>query len=336
MPIVLYDKILDVLGEDVLEIKLSDEEMDKFDRHTIHKINGFKDSLPLIEEAVNMRKKILIVQNRVARAQEVYKELQVSYPEVPILLLHSRFKRGDRNEKERYLMGLDENGNPTGQYNTSNEACIVVSTQIVEVSLDISFDVMITEAAPIDALIQRFGRVNRKRSNDTIGRTKPIYIIAPPESKTDALPYDLDVLRRSFEILPENEVLRERILQEKIDYVFPEIDFMNIEEHSVFKSDGRVSIDKLTHRSKSILFELLDIDSVSCICEGDLAEYENSFFEKRLEMEIPVRYFTVCSMNQTQKGNKPFIVPDKAYSFEKGLDVSLITESNFDVNRQML
>lgn len=336
MPTKLYQKIIEVLGEDILEEKLTKWELDQFDRHTIHKIGSFENSLPFIKQALASNNKVLVVYNRVARAQEAYINLRELFPNIPILLLHSRFKRGDRNHKEKQLLGLDDDGNLTGKFNTSTEACIVVSTQIVEVSLDISFDLMVTETAPIDALIQRFGRVNRRRTTDTIGKTKPIYVLAPPENKNEALPYDVEVLERSFEILDDNQVLKERDLQDKIDYVFPEIDFLNIEEHAVFKADGRITIDKLTHRSKSILFELLEIDGVSCICEGDQAEYEDSYFERRLELEIPIRYFAVQGMNQALKGNKPFIIPDKAYDFEIGLDVKKIRENNFDVNNQIL
>lgn len=83
---------------------------------------------------------------------------------------------------------------------------------MVEVSLDISFDVMITECAPIDAMIQRFGRINRRRSNDTIGKYKPIYVISPLKDK-DALPYDPDVLERSFEVLPNDTIMNETEIQ---------------------------------------------------------------------------------------------------------------------------
>ena len=93
---------------------------------------------------------------------------------------------------------------------------------------------------------------------------------------------------------------------------------------------------QLTHRGKSILFDLLEIDSVTCICEGDQIEYENADFEKRLELEIPIRYFNVYKMNQSQKGNKPFIIPDKAYNNNMGLMASLINGENFDFNNQML
>ena len=125
-------------------------------------------------------------------------------------------------------------------------------------------------------------------------------------------------------------------MQAKIDYVFPTIDFLNIEEHAVFKVDGRISIDQLTHRSKSILFELLEIDSVSCISEGDLEEYENSYFERRLELEIPLRYYAVHNLNQAQIGNKPFVIPDKAYEYCSGLDVRKISENNFEVTSTTL
>lgn len=336
MPTKLYQKIVEELGDDILEEKLTPEELDNFDRHTLHKINSFEESLPFIHQAIEEDKKVLVVYNRVAKAQEAYSYLKELYPYIPILLLHSRFKRGDRNYKEKLLLGLDNDGNPNGEFNTSAKACLVISTQIVEVSLDISFDLMVTETAPIDALIQRFGRVNRKRTEETIGKTKPIYLIAPPENEDDALPYNVEVLQRSFDVLEDDQILKERDLQEKIDYVFPKIDFMNIEEHAVFKSDEKITINRLTHRNKSILFELLEIDGVSCISEGDLEAYENADFEKRLELEIPVRYFAVRGMNQTHTGNKPFIIPDKAYDFESGLDVKKIRESNFDINNQLL
>ncbi|MDZ7763228.1 MAG: helicase-related protein [Melioribacteraceae bacterium] len=72
-------------------------------------------------------------------------------------------------------------------FNSSDEACIVVSTQVVEVSLDISFDLMITETAPLDSLIQRFGRINRIRNNETIGKYKPIFVIRTSRKSTRSI-----------------------------------------------------------------------------------------------------------------------------------------------------
>ena len=323
MPGDLYQKIIKILGKkNVYEVALPEDELDKFDRHTVHKLSQWEYADQIVADAIENDQKILVVCNRVETAQNQYKHFEEKFPNVPILLIHSRFKRGDRNQKETQLMGLDEEGNPTYEFNTSEQACIVVATQVVEVSLDISFDLMITETAPLDALIQRFGRINRKRSHETIGKYKPVYVIQPQEDKKAAKPYDLDVIKASYEVLPDGEVLHERGLQKKIDEVYPQIDVMDIETHSIFKKDGRVLIDNLTHRPKSYLLERLDIDSVSCILDQDLEEYENSNFGERLMMEIPARYWSVKDFCQCKYGNKPFIVPTSSYNEETGFDIN--------------
>ncbi|MBK1440755.1 CRISPR-associated helicase Cas3' [Parapedobacter sp. ISTM3] len=336
MPTILYQKIKGLLGEDVLEVRLKGKELDQFDRHIVYKLDSFDDAKEIIRQAVQNNQKILIVMNTVQTAQKIYTYIKDIYPKIPSLLLHSRFKRGDRNAKEKQLLGLDENGERTDEFNTSNAACIVVATQIVEVSLDISFDVMITATAPLDALIQRFGRINRKRNPDTIGKLKEVYVIAPPETEKEARPYDLRILQKSFEVLDHGQVLKERDLQNKIDQVFTKIDFLKIEEHSVFKSEGRFAIQRLTHRSKAILFELLEIDSVSCITEGDVDAYEKGDFETRLNLEIPAAYWSVAKMEQSKKGNKPFIIPETAYDSEFGLEPAKIKQENFNVLNRFL
>jgi CRISPR-associated endonuclease/helicase Cas3 len=63
-------------------------------------------------------------------------------------------------------------------------------------------------------------------------------VIAPPDDKKLALPYDVEILNRTFEILPDGDVFEEKYLQEKIDMVFPNIEFLDIEEHVILKSDG--------------------------------------------------------------------------------------------------
>ena len=322
MPTDLYNKILDILGkENVYEVSLPPDELDKFDRHTIHKLTEWVDADAIVDSAILEDKKVLVVCNRVKSAQQRYEHLKQKYPDTPLLLLHSRFKRGDRNDKEKQLLGLDEFGNPTHEFNTSSKACIVVSTQVVEVSLDISFDLMITETAPLDALVQRFGRVNRKRTEESIGKYKPVYVIPPPDDTKKALPYDLNILNATFDILTDSEVLHERELQNKIDSVFPEVDVMDIETHSIFKKDGSIVLDYLTHRPKSYLLELLEIDSVSCIINSDLEKYTHSGFEERMMMEIPARYWQMKNFHKCDYGNRPFIVPDHSYDEETGFDI---------------
>ena len=190
MPTVLYEKILKLLGgnDAVYEVKLDSQTLQTFNRHQIYKLKDKKESYDVIASAINSNSKLLIVCNQVKRAQELYENVENLYPKVKKMLVHSRYKRRDRARLETELR---EEFN-----NLENIPCIVVSTQVVEVSLDISFDVMITECAPIDALTQRMGRINRKRTRDTIGHYKPIYVIAPSEDDKEALPYS-----QSFEIL---------------------------------------------------------------------------------------------------------------------------------------
>jgi CRISPR-associated endonuclease/helicase Cas3 len=338
MPSVLYNEILKILGkENVLEVKLGNNELEKFNRHITNKLNKWEDSQNIIARAIAKNEKILIVANRVKTAQDWYGELTDTYPNIPIILLHSRFKRGDRNRKEKDLLGLDDNGKSLNKFNTSNKACIVVSTQVVEVSIDISFDLMITETAPLDSLIQRFGRVNRRRNKNTIGIYKPVYVIKPTDDKNEALPYNVKVLNMSYEILPNGEVLKETELQDKIDYVFPKIDILNIDTHLIFKEGGEWNIDKLTHRKRAILLDLLEIDSVSCILESDEENYINAKLEERMMMEIPARYWHVKNLMQLKDyGNDPFIVPDNSYSEEIGFDVNIAREGKYNIENSFL
>src|SRR5699024_3859344 len=128
MPSILYNEIKQILGTDVLEVKLSDSELSQFNRHVIHKLESFEETDKIIQQSISENKKVLIVVNTIKESQAIYEKIKETYPDIPKLLLHSRFKRGDRNTKEKQLIGLNEEGKPTYEFNTSNEACIVVST----------------------------------------------------------------------------------------------------------------------------------------------------------------------------------------------------------------
>ncbi len=328
MPSILYNRIIEILGsKKVLETKLSPEELDKYDRHTIHKIADWEVLKSIVKDAVKKEQKILIVCNQVKSAQDVFEKIRLEYPNVDALLLHSKMKRKDRKQREKELIGLHDNGEPTGRFNTATDACIVVSTQVVEVSLDISFDLMVTECAPLDALIQRFGRVNRTRNKETIGKTKPVYVVAPPKGEKEALPYKLPILQKSFEVLIDGEVLQERDLQEKIDSVFTEIDFMKIEEAAAFQLDSTWKIAPLTNGT-AWLVEMLEIDSVTCIVESDLPTYRAGDYRQRLELEIPVRYWSVHKYPRLEYGNGPYQIPNEAYDEVLGLLAAQLRQTN--------
>jgi CRISPR-associated endonuclease/helicase Cas3 len=330
MPTVLYNRLIDILGgkENIYEVYLPDKVLDTFDRHIIHKSDSLESLTQIIDEAIQQKQKILLVCNQVKRSQLWFETLKEKYPHINKMLVHSRFKRDKRSELEHDLRN---------KFNISFEACLVVSTQVVEVSLDISFDLMITECAPIDALIQRFGRINRKRTKDTIGQYKAIYVLCPPNEKTEALPYGLEVLRRTYKVLPDNTLLKEKEAKELIDMVYPAIEFVDIDLSSVFK-EGKWLIKELWHNSKSALLETLDIDSVTCIEESDKEFYETASYEEQSKIEIPVSYRSVAyrSLEKSSAGSKPYVIPSKAYDNESGLLIEFAKPEFYDVTRRFI
>ncbi|MEV8287867.1 CRISPR-associated helicase Cas3' [Streptomyces niveus] len=108
---------------------------------------------------------VLVVVNTVAAAQAVYEELaehaRVCLPDDPhaALLLHSRFKNGDRDQIENNLLRRHRERRPR---DSGRRGGLTVATQTVEVSLQLDFDRGAVENAPIEAVAQRAGRVNRR------------------------------------------------------------------------------------------------------------------------------------------------------------------------------
>lgn len=307
MPSYLYARLLSDLGGpgSVYEVTLPGTVLDSFDRHTVHKSVSLGTLYEVLDQAIENKQKTLVVCNRVQQAQKVYTELVKRYPKVPAMLIHSRFRRRDRIRLEACLKE---------EYNGSANACLVVSTQVVEVSLDISFDLMITDCAPIDALVQRFGRINRVRTAGTIGKQKPVYVLQPPAGEKEALPYSREVLERTFEALEDGKVLKERQLQQLIDQVYSTPCLTDLDRLSVF-AEGKWRIKELWHHPKSALLEALDIDSVTCITEDEADVYESSPYEIQAGMEIPVSFRSIGyrRLEKLNCGSAPFVIPRKAY-----------------------
>lgn len=100
----------------------------------------------------------LIICNTIARAQDAYEALQLVYPD-EIELHHAGFMAWERSSKEDHLRA--ELGPAAHRGEGRPYRRIVVSTQVAEQSLDIDADILITDLAPMDLLIQRIGRLHR-------------------------------------------------------------------------------------------------------------------------------------------------------------------------------
>jgi CRISPR-associated endonuclease/helicase Cas3 len=112
-------------------------------RQIVTENRSIEEMIPSIRQMVDAGKKTAVVCNTVTKAIQMWDLLKNFQP----LLVHSRFTLGDRASRET-------------KENIANYA-LVIATQVIEVSLDVSFDAMFSELAPVDSLLQRFGRVNR-------------------------------------------------------------------------------------------------------------------------------------------------------------------------------
>jgi CRISPR-associated endonuclease/helicase Cas3 len=117
------------------------------------------DTLEAIVAATREGAAVLVVATTVARAQRLFAALRDRLDPSAVSLLHSRFTAGDRAWKENAL--AERIG--TGRRVAGAPGTVLVATQVVEVSLDVDFDLLFTDPAPIESLIQRFGRINRGR-----------------------------------------------------------------------------------------------------------------------------------------------------------------------------
>ncbi|MFN3135721.1 MAG: CRISPR-associated helicase Cas3', partial [Candidatus Kryptonium sp.] len=135
--------------------------------------------------------------NTVKKSQELYNSLKEFSP----LLLHSRFARVDRTFKEDEVLKEDFEG-------------ILIATQVVEVSLDIDFDVLITELAPLDVLIQRMGRVYRRFKTD--GEFYPsepnVYIFTQDISGIGGV-YEKEIVEKTKSLLKDGVLSEEQKLK---------------------------------------------------------------------------------------------------------------------------
>lgn len=289
----------------VYKVGLTKKVLTSFNRHEIRKVKDEAEARGIIKTALEKKERVLFIANQVKLAQERYLWAKQESLNVPILLVHSRFRRMDRAGLESQI----------SEYDNAEGPCLVIATQVVEVSLDISFDRLVTDAAPLDSLVQRFGRVHRRRTNETIGTYKPVHIITPSLTDAELRPYDPAVIRRSFDLLPIG-VLPETDLQRLINDVYQEVAVPSIDMH--LAAGEAAPLRELCHRAKSVLIDALEIDGAICILESDREAYINSFGAKRMAFEIPVPWKSVARFSgvwpRLETGSYPLVTPNSLYN----------------------
>ena len=167
----------------------------------------------ILEKAKN--NKVLIICNTVRRSQDVYIELKKENKQnIEINLLHSRFIFKERKEKENKIQEFA----PTKEGKRNNDAGIWISTQIVEASLDIDFDVLYTDMCSADSLLQRMGRCYRNRIYEKDEPNIFIYDTKVGVGNEKNSVYDLELYNRAVDFIKEydNKIFTE---EQKLEYI---------------------------------------------------------------------------------------------------------------------
>lgn len=263
-------------------------------------------------------KKVLIICNTVKRSQEVYGELKNLIEEkkenIEINLLHSRFIFKDRKIKEKII----QNFASTKEKRVCRHSGIWISTQIVEASLDIDFDVLYTDMCSADSLLQRMGRCYRNR---IYKENEPnIFIYNNKDGKEIGVGtvYDRDIFEFSVEHIQEynNQIFTEEDKQDYINKVYDIEKLKNIDNKNSYYNTIKKNIKDLEifpiggidkETAEEQFRNIQNITVIPRIFYKELNEknifqkYEEAFGENKIDIIDEIMNYTLSAHSYLKK-----------------------------------
>lgn len=282
-----------------------------------------------IIKAYKAGKKVLVVLNTVRRAQNMYNTLK---GQARTILFHSRFTMKDKRAKEKAVIEARENH-------------ILVATQVVEVSLNIDYDVLFTEAAYFDSLVQRAGRINRfnkkkvgevyiyrAEANHPYLKTflDQTYTILENELRSYASEWDYVRMTNMFyngvwDKIKQNEENRYKRIWNHLSYIFA-ADLSDIEVQKLLKTrSGVISIpaypycfkEKIQSLNEQIFEIKVEIRKLRNVLESKKLEIKRlNLIEKKKAYLVNVPIFYYDHIERDQYGE---YYVNLEYSSEEGL-----------------
>lgn len=253
----------------------------------------------------------MIVCNHVPSAQLVFKGIRKKGI-TDAKLLHSRFCRRDRDAIEKTLQ--------------ERLPKVLVATQVVEVSLDVDFEQAFSEPAPIDAIIQRLGRVNRK------GERSPANVVLFTEQISKYHIYNKDIVSRSIaELQSLSNPLREIDLIDVANRVYQcgytgeDLErYNNALNHPLIKSYKERLVAGFHNDWTEEIIEKTDgtIDLLPSCLAAQYAEYQaQGLWLESNRLLVPVRTASLSYLFEyLDKNHDPWII-NKPYSSSLGLSL---------------
>lgn len=155
-------------------------------RYLLRVIADAEEGWSAAQACVARMGKVLWVRNQVEWANDTYNACRERFPEARVDIYHSRLRYKDRSERHRQVIDRF-------QAQQREQALILVTTQVAEMSLNLSADLLVTDLAPVPSLIQRLGRLNRE-AQPARPKEAQIHLLGP----RDSLPYHPADLQRAL------------------------------------------------------------------------------------------------------------------------------------------
>ncbi len=328
----LQAKLVDALGPFTL-IRATPDLFAQFQRHRLLVRDGdiLSDaSLTQIAEVARSGQSVLVCCNTVKRTQTAYDELRRKFGDegkAKVLLLHGCFNGRDRLAKETIIQKA------TGLHSRERRSIVLVATQVVEVSLDIDLDVIYTDPAPLEALLQRFGRVNRQMRLKEGAYT---YVFREPADGQHV--YEDDLVSATLAMLEKQAKTAPLINEDRISDWLDEIysgeiaDRWNKRYDQVYAefSDACLTTLRAFNSDEGLeqaFYQAFDSIEVLPACLEE--QYSQLAQDEPLEASqllVPLRYSQFCRLHaqgkvwRTERDWPP--IADVLYTAERGLDLS--------------
>ena len=348
LPPFVKEELLKNIGDDV---QLADFSSEGILRHNVKVFDDklkTDDVIPIVNETnSDTVKKYLVVCNTVKTANRIYRELSESNIDAEINLFHANFIKKDRMKKEKEIMVASEK-----KLNEMNKPEIWISTSVVEASLDIDFDILITELSDLFSLFQRFGRTNRKGKKDFSNYN--CYVFTELQDRADSF-IDKDIHNFSKDAIvtvdgvlteqEKNSLIEKYLSVEKVqdtDYYKDYCKFFkNYEDEYDYlnsSNDSLRNIDRVDAIPKCVYDENVDMinENLEKINSKDVdRDSRMNATEEILKLTVSISMFR-CRKHDSgisvDMKYRRIPVIDCNYSFDSGLDFEFIEKPTDDSN----
>lgn len=348
LPPFVKEELLKIFGDDV---QLADFSTEGILRHNVKVFDDklkTDDVIQIVNETnSDTVKKYLVVCNTVKTANRIYRELSESNIDAEINLFHANFIKKDRMKKEKEIMVASEK-----KLNEMNKPEIWISTSVVEASLDIDFDILITELSDLFSLLQRFGRTNRKGKKDFSNYN--CYVFTELQDRADSF-IDKDIHNLSKDAIvtvdgvlteqEKNSLIEKYLSVEKVqdtDYYKDYCKFFkNYEDEYDYlnsSNDSLRNIDRVDAIPKCVYDENVDMinENLEKINSKDVdRDSRMNATEEILKLTVSISMFR-CRKHDSgisvDMKYRRIPVIDCNYSFDSGLDFEFIEKPTDDSN----